>query len=297
MGFAGNQVFGGDVADVPRHIATQRLRGFLPLAFAGGVAQGFEGLQRELGVHDDLQVAARQADQAVGPGATGQGGLEFVGRGRKGIGDDGLHARLAEGAAGLLVGENALQGENLSGKRVDGGLCPVDHGQPLRQLPEMLGGAFRLFLKSLADAQRYAVQPLGEQAGDVGVTGRCGLRLLTQLAAHLGELAFQQPQALLSGPSLPSVQPSGAPCEKQHQQEQQHDGHGQSRRQHVAAHGELADPEEYRIGRHGRECSVIRRPERMKREHLVPFSCFSAVCDVGVARRARIRRTIPRRPA
>ena len=53
---------------------------------------------------------------------------------RQAVGDDRLHARLAEGAARLLVGEDRLQLHDLAGKRLDVVLRRVDDGQPLLQL-------------------------------------------------------------------------------------------------------------------------------------------------------------------
>ena len=53
---------------------------------------------------------------------------------RQAVGDDRLHARLPEGAARLLVGQDRLQLHDLPGERLDVALRGVDDGQPLLQL-------------------------------------------------------------------------------------------------------------------------------------------------------------------
>ncbi len=88
---------------------------------------------------------------------------------RQAVGDDRLHARLAEGAARLLVGEDRLQLHDLAGERLDVVLRAVDYGQPLLQLGERFMRRLGLLGHRLADAAGHGVEPLADRLGEFGL--------------------------------------------------------------------------------------------------------------------------------
>ena len=258
---AGDQVFGGNVADVLADVIAQLADGSLALLRAARFADGLEGLEGELGVHHHLEIAVGHADEAIGPGAVGQGGLIVIGAGGQGVGDDGLHARLAEGAARLLVGENVLKGDHLAGEAGDVGLGLIDDGQPLGQFLQMPGGALGLFAQSRADAGGDIVQPLGEHARDMGVAGRGNLRLLAHLPGHLGQTALQLAGVAAGGLVLAGAAARGAPAHEQGEQEQQKSERAASQGRLAPGDGPLADDDCRRAEIHAAHSSAIRDVE------------------------------------
>ena len=90
---------------------------------------------------------------------------------RQAVGDDRLHARLAEGAARLLVGEDRLQLHDLAGQRLDVALRRVDHRQPLLQPGQALMRGLGLLGHRLAEAAGHGVEPLSQRLGELGLPG------------------------------------------------------------------------------------------------------------------------------
>ena len=82
---------------------------------------------------------------------------------RQAVGDDRLHARLAEGAARLLVGQDRLQLHDLAGKRLDVALRGIDDRQPLLQLGQALMRRFGLLGHGLAEPAGHGVEPLADR--------------------------------------------------------------------------------------------------------------------------------------
>ncbi len=125
-------------------------------------AQGRKGLQREFCVDREQARVARQADDAVGPGAVRERELEVVGARRQAVAHDRLHPPLAEGAARLLVGENVLQRHDLARHFGEPRLGGVDHRQPLVELAEVFARPLRLLFdpgsEPFGHAREAAVQ-------------------------------------------------------------------------------------------------------------------------------------------
>ena len=126
--------------------------------------------------------------QAVGPLAVGKRGLEGEGAFRQPVLDDGLHAHLAEGAARLLVGEDLLKGDHVAGEVGEVLLRRVDHGEPLMQLGDGVGGLARRLGQVRADPMGHAVEPLVDGAGELAVTADADLGKRLEPHFQLGEL-------------------------------------------------------------------------------------------------------------
>ena len=152
---------------------------------AAGLAEGGKAFERELGVDDQRPVVAGQVDDAVGPGAVGERGLESEGALGQRVAHDGFHAALAEGAARLLVGQHVLQGEHLAGEVGEVLLRGVDDGEALVQLGEMVDRVPGR-REPMPDPALQAVQPLGEQAHEIGLARAEHLADGLHPAGHLG---------------------------------------------------------------------------------------------------------------
>ena len=88
---------------------------------------------------------------------------------RQPVGDDRLHARLAEGAARLLVGEDRLKLNDLAGQRLDVALRDIDDRQPLLQLGKALMRRFRLLGHGLAKTAGHRVEALADRLCEFGL--------------------------------------------------------------------------------------------------------------------------------
>ena len=130
LGLAGQQVFLGNVGNVLPHVLAQALGGPRAVLVGLAFAQRGDRFERELGV-DDERALIGQEDHAVRPGVVGQGVLERIERLGQRVLDDGLHARLAEGAAGLLVAEHVAQRDDLAGQFREVLLGMVEHRDAL----------------------------------------------------------------------------------------------------------------------------------------------------------------------
>src|SRR5262249_56623913 len=91
-----------------------------------GLPQRAHRFERELGV-DDQRPLIGQEDRAVRAAAVRERELKRVAILRQAVLDDDFHARLPEGAALLLVGQDALQRGHLRGEIRDVLLGAVDH--------------------------------------------------------------------------------------------------------------------------------------------------------------------------
>ncbi len=154
----------------------------------------FQASSGNFRVDDQRRRAVRHLYQAVRPVAVGQRRLEFVGAVRQAVGDDRLHARLAERAARLLVGQDRLKLHDLTGQRLDIVLRIVDDGEPLLQLRQALMRRFGLLGHGLAEPSGHGVEALADRLRQLGLTraedfGHCAepalhLRLRLQYAGH-----------------------------------------------------------------------------------------------------------------
>ena len=140
-------------------VGAQALRGEFALVVALGVAIGGDGFERKFGV-DDQGPVVRQKHAAIGPGAVRQRVLEGVGALGQAVLNDDFHARLAEGAARLLVGEHALQRGHLGGELGDVLLRVVDHREPLVELLQVLGRVQLGLFQRIAEPVRDRIEPL-----------------------------------------------------------------------------------------------------------------------------------------
>ncbi len=159
-----------------------RIRASSPFASRNSVKR----LQRELGVDHEPARVAGQVHEAVRPGAVRERRLEGVGARRQPVADDRLHPALAVGAAGLLVGEDLAQADDLAGEVREVPLRGVDHGETLVELGEVLALMAGGRLESLADAVLEAVDALSDHAGELALPRAEDLRDGLQPSRHLG---------------------------------------------------------------------------------------------------------------
>ncbi len=103
-----------------------------------------QGFQRNFPSIASSPRIAGQANDAVGPGAVREGELEVEGARRQAVAHDRLHPPLAEGAARLLVSEDALEGNDFARHFGQPRLGGVDHRQPLVELAEIVAGPLAL---------------------------------------------------------------------------------------------------------------------------------------------------------
>ena len=220
-------------------------------------------LQRELGVDHQARAAVGEEDQAVRPVAVGKRRLELVARGRQPVAHDRFHARLAEGAALLLVGEDVLQLDHLGGEVGDRPLRLVDHRQPLAELGQALVGAARRLAHRLADPVAEAVEPVGQVA-----------HLARDLALMVAKLGEPRGDAVLAG-VLKHLHPLRrlAPGEEGDEEEHEEQHGGGAGNQRGAGDGHVAD----RIGRFQHRASIARFVRRYK----TGTNAFSAAVRCG----------------
>ena len=154
-----------------------------------------------------------------------------VADGRQPVAHDRFHARLAEGAARLLVGEDVLQLDHLARQVGDGALRLVDHRQPLAELGQALMRPARGLAHRLADAVAEAVEPVRQAA-----------HLAGDLALVVAQLRQPRRDAVLArffqhrhAPRRPA--PGGEGDDQQH--EQQH--RCPAGEQHGTGDGHLAE--------------------------------------------------------
>jgi hypothetical protein len=147
------------------HVAAEAA-GRKPRLLAFRLPHGVPGLERKLGVDHQRRLAVRHADDAVGAAAVRKRGLELVGAHRQAVGDDRLHASLAEGAARLLVGEDCLQPDDILRERLDVVLGVVDHRQSLLQASQVFMRRTRLFGQRLGEPLRHAVEAAADRPAE-----------------------------------------------------------------------------------------------------------------------------------
>ena len=106
------------------------------------------------------------------------------------------HARLAKGAARLLVRQNALQPGHVLGQRLDIGLRGIDHRQPLLQPPQVFMRRLRLLGNRGAQPVRHAVDPLADRLVEFGLPRPEHIGHRGDAALHLGLRGKQRRHAL-----------------------------------------------------------------------------------------------------
>ena len=186
LGFAGDEIFSGDVFHMLSDIGAHARFRDAPLCIVGGCRQRGEAFQRKFGIDDDDGLRSRKLDRAIGPRAVGQRGLKFIDADRERIGDDGFHAALAEGAARLLVGQHLLQRNDMSRQRGDVLLRFVDDGQPRLDAAQRLGGLVGVLFERTSQLLRQRIEALGQRslcfhrllelAGDVSLRREQGVQ-------------------------------------------------------------------------------------------------------------------------
>ena len=199
------------------------------------LAQRSDRFERELGV-DDQRALVGQEDHAVRPGVVGQGVLERIERLGQGVLDDGLHAGLAEGAAGLLVAEHVAQRDDLPGQLREVLLGVVEHGNAL---VEALQPRYRLtsgLVHGMADPGRDGVEPLRHHPGELGLASAQAFAERLEPARGLGLDAGEVGDAFLHRLVL-ALLPGGifAPAARSPRREH---GNGDQQRQHHHREGE-----------------------------------------------------------
>ena len=105
---------------------------------------------------------------------------------RQAVGDDRFHARLAERAARLLVGQDRLQLHHLAGQRLDVVLRGVDDGQALLQLGQAFMRRFGLLGHGLAEPAGHGVEALADRLRQFGLPCAEHLGDRAEPALHLG---------------------------------------------------------------------------------------------------------------
>ncbi len=155
-------------------------------------------LQRKLRVDDQRAMVAGEINDAVGPAVVLQRVLEGVGVLGQAVGDDRLHAPLAEGAARLLVGEHILERDHVGGELGEPRLCGVHHGKALVQLAEAFLGRARGVGDAVAETLGDLLQALAHRPCQIRVAAaqHFGERLhaagaFRLHAQHLGDARFE----------------------------------------------------------------------------------------------------------
>ncbi len=138
-------------------------------ASANGVADGVISLQRELGVDHQRGLAVRHPHETIRPGAVRKGGLELISSHGQAIGNDRFHARLAEGATGLLVGKDRLEPDHVLGERLDIVLRGIDHRKTFLQTAQVLMRRLGLLGHRCAQPMRHAVEPVADRLVEFGL--------------------------------------------------------------------------------------------------------------------------------
>ena len=186
--------------------ARTRARAALRASSSRARAKSGERLERELGVHRQQPRIARQADDAIGPGAVGERELEVVSPRRQAVAHDRLHAPLAEGAARLLVGENVLQRHHFARHVGQARLRRVDHRETFIEPAETLAGRLRLGVRAprRAAPRHYRAGRRRRGQGPPGATRaiRPGPQPAVELGARLASAAKRSSIASCALPPL-----------------------------------------------------------------------------------------------
>ena len=175
-----------EMSEMCFHTSTAQALG-RPRALLVGFASAQRGdpFQRKLGV-DDQRTLVGQEDHAVRPGVVGQRVLEGIERLRQRVLDDGLHARLAEGAARLLVAQHVAQRDDLVRQLGEVLLGVVEHGDALVEALQPRHRLPRGLVHGVADPGRHRVEPLGDDARELGLPSAEPLAERLQPAGGLG---------------------------------------------------------------------------------------------------------------
>lgn len=260
------------------HVAAKLLRGDLGSVRPAGIAYRVPGLKWKLGIDHQRRRAVRHADRAVRARAVRQRLLEGIGAHRQAIRDNRLHARLAEGSARLLVGEDRLQADDVLCQSLDIVLCGIDDGETFLQPLQVFVCRLRLFADRRTDALRHSVQALVDRLVQFGLSRAEHFRHRRHPPVHLGldlqkfrhagiRLCRAQARNLcLLAPHLPTA-------DKEDDQEQDHCGNSAAgERQHCGANMRQGEEERLRAGVHG--ATIANRDEmtRSKREQLTVTS-------------------------
>jgi hypothetical protein len=167
-GLAGHDVSARDVLDVLAQVGGEGAASLHLLNLVGGFPQGSVAFQGKLGVDPDRARRVRQLKQAVNPAALADGHLKAIAVGRQGRAHQILQLDLAEGTAGLLVGQDVLQADHLGGKLGDVLLGLVDDRQALAQIGKrglaLLGGDLKPVADPLGEVRQALLQGLGDGA-------------------------------------------------------------------------------------------------------------------------------------
>ena len=262
--------------DVPGHVLAQALGRLFARLVGLGVAQRRDGFEREFRVDHQRALVAGQKHHAVRPRAVRQRELEFVGALRQPVLDDRLHARLAEGAARLLVGEHLAQRGDLGGEVGEILLRGVDDREPLVELVQALHGL-------LGGGRHRLVEPAGDRgeafrnhARKLGLPAAQGLAHRAQAADRLRLDAGEAREALLDllsavglGGGLADAFARGAAGRHGEPEQNAERQHGE-RRSATAPTLTAVPPTDEKRFAHGVGSTLIRRRKRTKREHGFP---------------------------
>ena len=140
-GFAIQNVFLGNVADVFLDRDAQKLGGLVQLPIGLGAAKGLVGLKREFAVDTDRPRRVGQVDKAIGAPPVRQRVLQTIAvRGQR-LGHDIGQLNFTECTTGLFVAQDVLKRQNIARKLGDIILRLVDRLKPLLQIAKRLRGA------------------------------------------------------------------------------------------------------------------------------------------------------------
>ena len=194
---AGDQIFFCDIADMLHDVGAQALAGEFALLVGARVVQRRHRFQWKLCV-DAERTLVRQEHHAIRPLARRKRVLEFVRTLGHAVLDDRLHARLAERAARLLVGEHVAQRRHLRGQVGEVFVRIVDDAEPLMQHPQAVHRVARGRFHRLADAMGDGIEPLVDGARHLGLAAGKYLRhcigpagLLALRAQYFAQAFFQ----------------------------------------------------------------------------------------------------------
>jgi len=169
---------------------------------AARLAKSHEAFERKLGVDHQRPFIAGQANDAIGPHATAERGLEFIGALWQAIFHDRFHPALAESAARLLVRQNVFQRQHFARQRVEIFLCLIDQCEPLIELCEIFERACRILFQPIAKPGIEAVDPFSQKPSEIGLTAFERLADLRDATAHL-RLRLQKHRHLVVEFALP----------------------------------------------------------------------------------------------
>ena len=130
------------------------------------MAKSHNGFKGKLGVYDNRTLIGHE-NHAVGAGIVRQRVLKREQILGQAVGNNHFHARLAEGAACLLVAEHIAQGGDLPRQVGEVLLGMVDHGDALMQALEALHGLAGGLVHGVAESHRDRIEPLRHHAGEL----------------------------------------------------------------------------------------------------------------------------------